>query len=173
MVQVQTLLSAPSQHDGGQARQAAPADLPIAPVCRRLCDQNRRRQGKRHLEQIQVDSSGPRARHTEAHPQTCAEIKTSRCLRAESSRNIHAIDATSARRRGGAGLSPLNSVSGAVHPTQWLIPTQLQTGSQPSKNSQYLVRLLRFPVHRIRCCQIDGAALAMVPEAGIRGIRCL
>ena len=44
----------------------------------------------------------------------CAEIKISRRLRAESSRHLHAIDATSARWRGGASSSPLDRASTAA-----------------------------------------------------------
>ena len=35
--------------------------------------------------------------------------------------DLHAIDATPARRRGDAGSSPLD---GAMHPAHWLISTQ-------------------------------------------------
>ena len=48
---------------------------------------------------------------------TCVEIKILR--------RVHAIDATPARRRGGAGSSPLDRIStAAVRPTHWLISTQ-------------------------------------------------
>ena len=43
--------------------------------------------------------------------------------------DLHAIDATPARRRGGAGSSPLDRISTAasVLPTHWLISTQTLT----------------------------------------------
>ena len=41
--------------------------------------------------------------------------------------DLHAIDATPARWRGGAGSSPLDGASTAAHQTHWLISTQART----------------------------------------------
>ena len=62
--------------------------------------------------------------------------------------HLHAIDATSARWRGGVGVPSLDSVSGAalsprndfvknyrVHPTHWLISTQKATAALHSVES--------------------------------------
>ena len=60
----------------------------------------------------------------QVHVGTCVEIKFYGAFVLTRRVYLHAIDSASARWRGDAGSSPLD---GAVHPTHWLISTQVDT----------------------------------------------
>ena len=60
----------------------------------------------------------------QVHVGTCVEIKFYGAFVLTRRVYLHAIDSASARWRGDAGSSPLD---GAVHPTHWLISTQVGT----------------------------------------------
>ena len=84
---------------------------------------------------------------------------------------LHAIDATPARWRGDAGSSPLDGASTAassprndfvkncrVHPTHWLISTQVQDTTTDPKVQEFVYCLLAS-------CDYDSFYSVMVREA--------
>ena len=78
-----------------------------------------------HRDDVAEDAAWCRAVH-KSNVATCTPSK--RHLLDES-RDLHAIDAAPARRRGDAGSSPLDG----MHPTHWLISTQPLTTASSSQ----------------------------------------
>ena len=64
----------------------------------------------------------------------CVEIKAHGAFVLNCRVVLHAIDATPARWRGDAGSSPLDRAM--VHPTHWLISTQVRHGQRPRRSER-------------------------------------